>query len=92
MQSTFQTESDGDALSSQKRLGLANSVGTKMEDAGSQNGVGVVRGIREFLNEVTSEHAAGPSGYLAQVGLVPLPPADRAAQRRIALNSILMSR
>lgn len=64
----------------------------KRQHSRTQNGVGVVRGIHEFLNEVTSEHAAGPSGYLAQAGLVPLPPADRAAQRRIALNSILMSR
>lgn len=64
----------------------------KRQHSRSQNGVGVVRGIREFLAEVTSENAAGPSGYLAQAGLVPLPPADRASQRRIALTSTLMSR
>jgi len=64
----------------------------KRQHSRSQNGVGVVRGIREFLDEITTERASGPSGYLGHAGLVPLPPADRAAQRRIALNSILMSR
>lgn len=64
----------------------------KRQHARNQNGVGVVRGVHEFLGEVTSEHAAGPGGYLTQVGLVPLPPADRAAQRRIALRMTLMSR
>lgn len=57
-----------------------------------QEGVGVVRGIREFLGEATSEAAAGPSGYLAVTGVVPLGPAERAAQRRIAERMTLMSR
>ena len=57
-----------------------------------QEGVGVVRGIREFLNEATGEAAAGPSGYLAVTGMVPLGPAERAAQRRIAERMTLMSR
>ncbi len=57
-----------------------------------REGVGVVRGIREFLNEAASEAAAGPGGYLSVTGLVPLPPADRAAQRRTAERLTLMSR
>lgn len=57
-----------------------------------REGVGVVRGIREFLNEATSEAASGPGGYLSVTGLVPLPPADRAAQRRTADRMTLLSR
>ncbi len=57
-----------------------------------QQGIGVVRGIHEFLVESTSEQAAGPGGYLLAAGLVPLVPAERAAQRRIAEQGRLMSR
>lgn len=64
----------------------------KRQHSRSQDGVGVVRGIREFLLESTGEHASGPGGYLAGAGLLPLMPADRAAQRRIAEHSTLMSR
>ena len=55
-------------------------------------GVGVVRGVQEFMTEATSEAAAGPGGYLSVTGLVPLPPAERAAQRRIADRLTLLSR
>jgi phosphate transport system substrate-binding protein len=64
----------------------------KRQHSRNQQGVGVVRGIREFLLEATSEHAGGPSGYLAAAGLVPLTPAERAAQRRVAQRQTLMSR
>lgn len=64
----------------------------KRQHSRNQQGVGVVRGIREFLIESTSEHAGGPGGYLAVAGLVPLAPAERAAQRRIAEDSLVMSR
>ncbi len=64
----------------------------KRQHTRMREGVGVVRGIREFLSEATSEAAAGPGGYLAVTGLVPLPPADRAAQRRTADRMTLMSR
>jgi phosphate transport system substrate-binding protein len=64
----------------------------KRQHSRSQDGVGVVRGIREFLLESTGEHAGGPGGYLSGAGLLPLMPAERAAQRRIAEHSILMSR
>ena len=64
----------------------------KRQHARNQQGVGVVRGIHEFLVESTSEQAAGPGGYLTTAGLVPLGPAERAAQRRIAEQGRLMSR
>ncbi|NKC32292.1 PstS family phosphate ABC transporter substrate-binding protein [Falsiroseomonas selenitidurans] len=57
-----------------------------------REGIGVVRGVREFLNEATSEGAAGPGGYLGVTGLVPLGPAERAEQRRIAERLTLISR
>ncbi|WP_372618082.1 PstS family phosphate ABC transporter substrate-binding protein [Falsiroseomonas sp.] len=64
----------------------------KRQHSRSQDGVGVVRGIREFLLEATGEQAGGPGGYLTAAGLLPLMPADRAAQRRIAEHSTVMSR
>lgn len=64
----------------------------KRQHSRNQQGVGVVRGIQEFLVESTSEQAAGPGGYLIAAGLVPLVPAERAAQRRIAEQARLMSR
>ncbi len=64
----------------------------KRQHSRNQQGVGVVRGIHEFLIESTSEQAGGPGGYLTAAGLVPLVPAERAAQRRIAEQSRLMSR
>jgi phosphate transport system substrate-binding protein len=63
----------------------------KRQHSRNQQGVGVVRGIHEFLVESTSEHAGGPGGYLTAAGLVPLAPAERAAQRRIAEQGRLMS-
>lgn len=64
----------------------------KRQHGRNQQGVGVVRGIREFLNEAVSEQAGGPGGYLTSAGLVPLGPAERAAQRRVAEAQSLMSR
>jgi phosphate transport system substrate-binding protein len=64
----------------------------KRQHSRNQQGVGVVRGIHEFLVESTSEQAAGPGGYLSVAGLVPLVPAERAAQRRIAEQARTMSR
>ncbi len=55
-------------------------------------GVGVVRGIREFTGDAVSESAGGPGGLLSQHGLVPLAPAARAQQRMIATRQTLMSR
>ena len=56
----------------------------KRQHARNQQGVGVVRGIAELLAEATSELAMGPAGYLVNAGLIPLPPAERIAQRRTA--------
>jgi phosphate transport system substrate-binding protein len=38
----------------------------------------VVRALRPFLRELTSEAAVGEEGYLTEAGLVPLTPAERA--------------
>ncbi len=43
-------------------------------------GRGVVKGIREFMEEVLSEEAGGEKGYLAQSGMIPLDRADRLAE------------
>jgi len=40
---------------------------------------GVIPGLREFLDEFTSEAASGEFGYLSDIGLIPLPEGDRAA-------------
>ncbi len=47
--------------------------------------VGVIPGIREFVREYTSERAWGPEGYLADIGLIPMPEADRRRVREAAL-------
>ena len=40
--------------------------------------VDVIPGLREFLAEFTSPRASGDDGYLADRGLIPLPPGERA--------------
>jgi phosphate transport system substrate-binding protein len=64
----------------------------KRQHSRNRQGIGVVRGVREMLVEATTEQASGPGGYLSAAGLVPLAPAERAEQRRIAERSSLMSR
>ncbi|CAI8868702.1 substrate-binding domain-containing protein [Methylocaldum szegediense] len=39
--------------------------------------VGKVKGLREYLDELTSDKAWGEKGYLAQLGLVPMPAGER---------------
>ncbi|WP_374450216.1 PstS family phosphate ABC transporter substrate-binding protein [Stella sp.] len=63
----------------------------KRQHSRNRSGIGVVRGIHEMLAEATSEAAFGPGGYLSNAGLIPLPPADRLAQRRIAERMTPMS-
>jgi len=46
--------------------------------------VGVVPGIAEFVREFTSERAIGEDGYLAEIGLIPLPPDELATVRQAA--------
>ena len=43
--------------------------------------VKAIRGLREFLDEYTSERAWGPGGYLQRRGLVPAPDGVRAENR-----------
>ena len=43
--------------------------------------VGAIPGIREFIAEFTSEAAIGDEGYLADKGLIPMPPDEREATR-----------
>ncbi|MGB8273977.1 MAG: PstS family phosphate ABC transporter substrate-binding protein [Alphaproteobacteria bacterium] len=48
--------------------------------------VGAIPGIKEYVDEFTSEKAWGPNGYLAEKGLIPLPDAERKIQREIAMK------
>jgi len=43
--------------------------------------IGSTPGLQEFALEFTSDAASGPGGYLEEIGLVPLPDAERAAVR-----------
>ncbi len=65
----------------------------KKQHSRAQNGVGVVRGIREFMTMAVSEQMAGPDGRLSSTaGLVALDPDARVRQRSIAANQSTMSR
>jgi phosphate transport system substrate-binding protein len=44
----------------------------------------VIPGIAEFVTEYTSEQAMGENGYLADAGLIPLPPDQLDETRRAA--------
>ena len=46
--------------------------------------VGVIPGLGEFVTEYLSAKAAGPEGYLADKGLIPLPKPELEAQRAVA--------
>jgi len=46
--------------------------------------VGVVPGLKEYVGEFTSARAAGPEGYLADKGLIPLPDAERKQSESVA--------
>ena len=48
--------------------------------------VGQTPGLQEFALEFTSDEASGPGGYLEEIGLVPLPDAERAAVRAAVEN------
>ena len=48
--------------------------------------VGVVPGIRGFIEEFTSDAAVGEDGYLADKGLIPLPEDQHAEARAEALD------
>jgi phosphate transport system substrate-binding protein len=48
--------------------------------------VGTIPGIREYLNEFTSEKAWGPDGYLAEKGMIPMPDAERKTYKKDVKN------
>jgi len=48
--------------------------------------IGQTPGLQEFALEFTSDEASGPGGYLEEIGLVPLPDAERAAVRAAVEN------
>lgn len=54
----------------------------KRQHMRNNKGVGVVRGVREFMREITREEQMSRAGTFAQMGLVPLSPSDMQAQRR----------
>ncbi len=56
--------------------------------------VGAIPGLREFLDEFTSERTWGDEGYLSYRGLVPLSPTDRAdvAERVAGLVALSAAR
>lgn len=45
------------------------------------NGAKARRGVARYVLEFMSEPALGPAGYLGEKGLVPLPEAERRAER-----------
>ena len=53
--------------------------------------VGKVPGLNEFIAEFTSEKSIGMDGYLADKGLIPLPPGDRTIVRTTGENLELLS-
>jgi phosphate transport system substrate-binding protein len=53
--------------------------------------VDVIPGMKEYLNEFTSEKAWGPDGYLAEKGMIPMPDNERAQfQSDVAQMKALM--
>ncbi|MBX9615072.1 MAG: substrate-binding domain-containing protein [Caulobacteraceae bacterium] len=54
--------------------------------------IGVTPGLEAFLIEFTSEAATGRGGYLQDRGMVPLPEAERTAQRAVVTNLTAMAR
>ncbi|MBF0135730.1 MAG: PstS family phosphate ABC transporter substrate-binding protein [Magnetococcus sp. DMHC-1] len=48
--------------------------------------VGTVPGIKEFVDEFTSDRAWGEEGYLTDKGLIPLPASERSKYRQDAIS------
>ncbi len=48
--------------------------------------VDAIPGMREYLDEFTSEKAWGPDGYLAEKGMIPMPDAERKMFRNNVKN------
>lgn len=45
--------------------------------------IGKIKGLEEYLLEFASEKALGPDGYLAQIGLIPLPKHQRLQNEKL---------
>jgi phosphate transport system substrate-binding protein len=54
--------------------------------------IGVIPGLREYLQEFMSDASAGRGGYLQDRGLVPLPEPELAHQRQVATTLVTMGR
>lgn len=52
-----------------------------------KDNIDLTPGLQAFALEFTSEQAAGPGGYLEEIGLVPLPDAQRAEVREAVENA-----
>jgi phosphate transport system substrate-binding protein len=76
--------SRGSIASGEYEASRAYYLYAKRQHARGQGNIGAVRGMGAFLAEASSDAAVGPAGYLAEAGLVPLPTADRLAQRIVA--------
>ncbi|MFC3229107.1 PstS family phosphate ABC transporter substrate-binding protein [Marinibaculum pumilum] len=72
---TFDNIADG-------KYGVSRSLFVYVKDAH----VGQKPGMKEFIDEFTSEKAWGPDGYLAEKGLIPLPDDERKKQRENAMS------
>jgi phosphate transport system substrate-binding protein len=48
--------------------------------------VDAVSGLKDYAAEFMSDDAAGPGGYLEELGLIPLPDADRQQQQAVIEN------
>jgi len=48
--------------------------------------VGVIPGMKEYLDEFTSEKSMGQEGYLAERGLIPLPAAEYSELKNAVMN------
>ncbi|MDP8917230.1 MAG: substrate-binding domain-containing protein [Pseudomonadota bacterium] len=57
-----------------------------------KDAVGRKPGVRSYIAEFLSDAAAGPGGYLAEQGMIPLPPAQLAASRQAATALPSMAR
>ena len=52
--------------------------------------IGVIPGLKEYLNAFVNEKAIGDEGYLIDAGLVPLEDGQRAKLRKVAKNLTVM--
>lgn len=52
--------------------------------------IGVIPGLKEYLNAFADEKAIGNEGYLIDAGLVPLEDSQRAALRKVANDLIVL--